>query len=206
MELIKLEMTPKERALAYARGEEVDRIPTSLSASETAPPLYGITICDYYFSAGAMVEVETRLAEDFQADNMGIGLGLRTLVEALGTELAYPKESVSYIVKPALSSLKDVENMELINVEKDGRFPLITEAFERLQERFGEERILGSGLAGPFTTAASLYGTEKFLKATVKDKEGVHRLAVQHGLCGEVLPGSQPEAGDQIYPFRAHGF
>ena len=42
MELIKLEMTPKERALAYARGEEVDRIPTSLSASETAPPLYGI--------------------------------------------------------------------------------------------------------------------------------------------------------------------
>lgn len=176
MELIKLEMTPKERALAYARGEEVDRIPTSLSASETAPPFYGITICDYYFSADAMVEVETRLAEDFQADNMGIGLGLRTLVEALGTELAYPKESVSYIVKPALSSLKDVENMELINVEKDGRFPLITEAFERLQERFGEERILGSGLAGPFTTAASLYGTEKFLKATVKDKEGVHRL------------------------------
>ena len=176
MELIKLEMTPKERALAYARGEEVDRIPTSLSASETAPPLYGIPICDYYFSADAMVEVETRLAEDFQADNMGIGLGLRTLVEALGTELAYPKESVSYIVKPALASLRDVENMELVNVEKDGRFPLITEAFERLQERFGEERILGSGLAGPFTTAASLYGTENFLKATVKDKEGVHRL------------------------------
>ena len=97
MELIKLEMTPKERALAYARGEEVDRIPTSLSASETAPPLYGIPICDYYFSADAMVEVETRLAEDFQADNMGIGLGLRTLVEALGTELAYPKESVSIL-------------------------------------------------------------------------------------------------------------
>lgn len=176
MELIKLEMTPKERAMAYAAGEEVDRIPTSLSAGETAPPLYGIPICDYYFSADAMVEVETRLAEEFQADNMGVGLGLRTLVEALGTELAYPKESVSYIIKPVLESLKDVDNMELVNVEKDGRFPLIIEAFERLQVRFGEERILSSGLAGPFTTAASLLGTENFLKATVKDKEGVHRL------------------------------
>ena len=31
MELIKLEMTPKERALAYARGEEVDRIPHLLA-------------------------------------------------------------------------------------------------------------------------------------------------------------------------------
>lgn len=176
MKLMKLEMTPKERAAAYAKGEEVDRIPTSLSAGETAPPLYGIPICDYYFSADAMVEVETRLAEDFQADNMGIGLGLRTLVEALGTELAYPKESVSYIVKPALESLKDVENMELADVTKDGRFPLIIEAFRRLQERYGQERILSSGLAGPFTTAASLFGTEKFLKATVRNKEGVHKL------------------------------
>lgn len=26
MELVKLEMTPKERKIAYARGEEVDRI------------------------------------------------------------------------------------------------------------------------------------------------------------------------------------
>lgn len=97
MELIRLEMTPKERMIAYSKGEEVDRIPTSLSASETAPPLYGIDIRDYYFSADAMVEVETALANDFQADNMGIGLGLRTLVEALGTKLAYPKGNVAYI-------------------------------------------------------------------------------------------------------------
>ena len=176
MELIKPEMTPKERVTAYARGEEVDRIPTSLSAGETAPPLYGINICDYYFSADAMVEVETRLAEDFHADNMGVGLGLRTLVEALGTKLEYPKKNVSYIVEPALTSFADIDNMELVNIEKDGRFPIIVESFERLQERFGEERILGSGLAGPLTTAASLIGTENFLKATVKNKEGAHRL------------------------------
>ena len=111
MELIRLEMTPKERKLAYARGEEVDRIPTSLSAGETAPPLYGIDIRDYYFSADAMVEVETRLANDFQADNMGVGLGLRTLVEALGTKLIYPRKNVSYIAEPALKSFGDIENM-----------------------------------------------------------------------------------------------
>ena len=44
VELLKTEMTPKERTMAYMRGEEVDRIPTSLSASETAPPLYGVPI------------------------------------------------------------------------------------------------------------------------------------------------------------------
>ena len=176
MELVKLEMTPKERKIAYARGEEVDRIPTSLSAGETAPPLYGISIRDYYFSADAMVEVESRLAEDFQADNMGMGLGLRTLVEALGTKLEYPEHSVSYIEKPALETFDDLDHMELINVEKDGRFPIIIEAFERLQEKYGKERGIGSGLAGPFTTAASLIGTETFLKGTVKHKEQAHKL------------------------------
>lgn len=176
MELIKMQMTPKERAIAYGRGEEVDRIPTSLSASETVPPLYGIDICDYYFSADAMVEVESRLAEEFQADNMGIGLGLRTVAEALGTEMHYSKNSVSYVVKPRLQTLKELGNMELINIEKDGRFPIIIEAFDRLQEKFGAERILGSGVSGPITTATNIFGTEKFLRATVKDKEGVHKL------------------------------
>ena len=176
MKLIIPEMTPKERAIAYSKGEEVDRIPTSLSAGETAPPLYGFSIRDYYFSADAMVAVESGLAEDFHADNMGIGLGLRTVIEALGTELNYPEDSVSYIVKPRLDSFEQVSELGMLDIDKDGRLPIIVEAFERLVDKYGEVRNFGSGLAGPFTTAASLIGTEKFLISTVKNKEGVHRL------------------------------
>ena len=169
-------MTPRERVTAYARGEEVDRIPTSLSANETAPPMYGYKISDYYFSSDIMVDVESRLAEDFGADNMGIGLGLRTVIEALGTELCYPEDSVSYIVKPRLDSFDQVSELGMLNIDKDGRLPLIVEAFERLMDKYGNVRNFGSGLAGPFTTAASLIGTEKFLVSTVKNKDGVHRL------------------------------
>lgn len=169
-------MSPKERALAYSKGKEVDRIPTSLSAGETAPPLYGFSIREYYFSADAMVAVESGLAEDFHADNMGIGLGLRTVVEALGTELAYPENSVSYIVKPRLESFDQVSELGMLDIDKDGRLPIIVEAFERLMNKYGEVCNFGSGLAGPFTTAASLIGTEKFLISTVKDKEGAHKL------------------------------
>ena len=176
MKLIIPEMTPKERAAAYARGETVDRIPTSLSAGETAPPLYGFSIREYYFSADAMVAVESGLAEDFHADNMGIGLGLRTVIEALGTELGYPDNSVSYIVKPRLDSFEQVAELSMLDINKDGRLPLIVEAFERLMDKYGSVRNFGSGLAGPFTTAASLIGTEKFLVSTVKNKEGVHGL------------------------------
>ncbi len=169
-------MTPKERLTAYAHGEEVDRIPTTLSAAETIPLLYGINLCDHYFSADLMVQTETAVAEEFGADNMGIGLGLRTLVEALGTKLAYPRDSVSYIVEPALKSFDELDRIKPADIDRDGRLPIIVEAFERLQEKFGAERILGSGLAGPLTSAASLIGTEKFLKAMIRDKENAHKL------------------------------
>lgn len=176
MELIKLEMTPKERAAAYARGEEVDRIPTTLSASETISPLYGIRICDYYFSSDLMFEIESNIARDFHADNMGIGLGLRALVEAMGAKIAYPETGVSFIEKPGISDFSDVDNLELVKVDKDGRLPIIIEAMKKLQDKFGHERNIGSGLAGPLTTAAELIGTETFLRGTMKNKEGVHRL------------------------------
>ena len=134
MDLIKPEMTPKERAKAYAAGDRVDRIPVTFSIGETIPPMYGYDICDYYFSVDAMVDVETRVAEDFQADNMGIGLGLRTMVEAMGTKMAYPKKSVSYIDKPLIDSLDQVDGLDVVDPLKDGRIPLIIQAFDRLQD------------------------------------------------------------------------
>ena len=171
-------MTPRERLTSYARGEYVDRIPAALSAAETVPLLYGINLCDHYFSADLMVETETRLAEEFGADNMGIGLGLRALPEALGVKLAYTKETVSYIIAPAINSLtsQDINQINPVNINKDGRLPIILEAFERLLEKFGDTRIISSGLAGPFTTAAELVGTEKFLKALIKEKDLAHEL------------------------------
>lgn len=51
MELIRTEMTPKERMTKYMAGEKVDRIPTILSSGETSPINYGIQNKDYYFDS-----------------------------------------------------------------------------------------------------------------------------------------------------------
>lgn len=94
MELIRTEMTPKERMTKYMAGEKVDRIPTILSSGETSPINYGIQNKDYYFDSDLMVEVESRIAEDYGADNMGMGIGLRGIAEALGVPLAFPLNNV----------------------------------------------------------------------------------------------------------------
>ena len=97
MELIRTEMTPRERLTAYAAGQEVDRIPTVLTAAETSPIRYGIQNKDYYFSADLMVEVESKIAEDFGADNMGVNVGLRGVVEALGVSVVTPENNGTHV-------------------------------------------------------------------------------------------------------------
>ena len=171
-----MEMKPKERVAAYARGEEVDRIPTALSVSETIPPLYGISYYDSYYSVEAMVAVQKKIREDFHADNMGIGIGLRGIPEALGTEIIYPDKNIPYIGKTIFSNLDEFCELDMINIEKDGRFPIIIDAIQKLQELFGDEYIIGSGTGGPATTAIGLIGTENFLKGTMRKKEKIHKL------------------------------
>ncbi|HAQ39379.1 MAG TPA: uroporphyrinogen-III decarboxylase [Clostridiales bacterium] len=183
MELMQNEMTPRERLTAYARGEEVDRIPTTLSAGETIPFLYGISIREYYFSADLMIEVESRMAKDFGADNMGMGLGLRTLAEAIGTKLHYTDDNVSFITEPIIKDYSQLSNMSTVNINKDGRLPILIEAFSRLQERFGKERIISSGMAGPLTTACALVGADKFLKDIIKRPDEVRLLMEYSTAC-----------------------
>jgi uroporphyrinogen decarboxylase len=214
MELIRTELTPRERLQLYSRGEEVDRIPTAVGAHETIPILYGISQREYYFSADRMVEVETRMAEDFDADNMGIGLGLRTLVEALGTKLHYCDDNVSSVETPAIRDYAELDGRGPADIETDGRLPMIMEAFERLMETFGEERVFGTGLAGPVTTAMELVGVEKFLMDSIREPENIQKLLRYTTMCvvrcardihqklGISLSISEPMASREIFSLK----
>lgn len=175
MELVKPELTPKERAKLYAAGEEVDRMPVTASLSETVSVLYGISMVDYYHDTDTMVEVETRMANDFGLDNMGIGVGLRGLPEALGVKVHYKVDDLSYNETPAFTSYDELDGAKMVDITKDGRLPQIAESFKILKEKFGETNNLATGISGPITLACALFGTSKLLKDMVKNPEGVHK-------------------------------
>ena len=176
MELIRTEMTPKERMTKYMAGEKVDRIPTILSSGETSPINYGIQNKDYYFDSDLMVEVESRIAEDYGADNMGMGIGLRGIAEALGVPLAFPLNNVSHVDGPAITSYDELDGRKIVDIHKDGRLPILLEAFKKLQDKWGDTYIIDTGLGSCFTLAAFLVGTEKFLKDMIKRPEETEKL------------------------------
>ena len=161
MELIRTEMTPRERLTAYAAGQEVDRIPTVLTAAETSPIRYGIQNKDYYFSADLMVEVEIKKSpKNFGADNMGRKRRLARCSRSFRRFCRNAWKQCIACRRCRYRVVWDLERMSIIDVTKDGRFPIMLEAYNRLQEKFGKTHIIGTGMAGPFTVAAFLIGTE----------------------------------------------
>nr|WP_315098301.1 uroporphyrinogen decarboxylase family protein [uncultured Fretibacterium sp.] len=173
------EMSSRERLTAYGRGEVVDRIPCVLAGGESLPSLYGFTVHDYMFSVDAMVAVEGNLGLEFGADSMGMGLGMWSIVEALGTRMRYPENDIPIVVEPAFEGTdwgKDDWRLRPIDIDRDGRFPLLMEAFRRLQNLYGDRWEISTGVASPLTVASGLIETETLLRGMVRDKERVHRL------------------------------
>ena len=170
------QMTPLERAKAMANGERFDRIPIKPHMGVTLASAVGSNAKDYVFDVKSMVHVETELYNKLHHDSVGISITLRGMAEAMGSEMYYPENDISQLVKPIVSTKEDINKLKIINPKKDGKLPLVIEGLQRLREQVGKEVAVGAGMAGPFSVCASVIGTEKLLRWMVKDPESVHQV------------------------------
>ncbi len=170
------EMTPKERMTAFATGKEIDRIPCSPFMGETACHLIGITVSQYRHSAKLMAEVEIVTSKMFGHDGAGVGPGFLALAEAMGTTLKYPEDNIPFVAEPFLKNWSDFDKLSPADPYKNGKLPMYLEALAMIKEKIGDDVPVGSGVGGPFTTAALVRGTENFLKDLRRNPEMVHRL------------------------------
>ncbi len=176
MEIKKDAMTPKERMQAFAKGEPIDRIPCTPSMGVTLSSLVGKTTREYYTSAEVTAEVEIAIFRKFRQDGVGVGVALREIAEAMGTKVAYPENDISYVEKPALNDINEVSKLSPCDPYKDGKLPLKLKAVKIVNDTLSKEVNIGFNIPAPFTTASDLLGTEKFLKALIKNPEKVHEL------------------------------
>jgi uroporphyrinogen decarboxylase len=70
----------------------------------------------------------------------------------------------------------DLDHLRIPDPHKDGRLPLFLEAASRVLDVVGDRVPLSLTTAGPFTTAASIRGTDQFLRDLRRDPQLVHRL------------------------------
>ncbi len=176
LKIKKDELTSLERSQLLAQGKEVDRILCCIDSGETLAPMLGFTLPEYYFSAEKMCAVEEYIHQRFGSDGAGLSTTLRGMAEAMGSEIKYMDYNIAQLEKPALSSLDDVDKLKLVDVEKDGRLPIILEGLRMVKAKLGQEVPVSATVTGPFTVAAMVVGTENLLKGMIKTPEKVLQL------------------------------
>lgn len=175
LEIKKDELTAIERDKLLSEGKEVDRIMCCLDTGETLAPMINCTLKEYYHSAEKMCELEEYIYENFHSDGAGVSCTLRGMAEAMGAKVKYSDYSVALLEKPALS-LKDAEHAKLVDIEKDGRLPIILKGVELVKKKLGDKVPVSATVTGPFTIAAMAVGTEELLIGTRKSPEKVKQL------------------------------
>ena len=175
LEVPKDELTSLELTTLYGQGKPVDRIPASLDGGETMSYLVGAGMDEYYFSSEIMAQVEEYIHRKFGSDGAGISTSLRGMAEAMGSEIKYSKNNVAQLAKPALR-LSEVDNAKLVDVDKDGRLPIILDAVRKVKDRLGKEVSVSASVTGPLSIAAMVLGTEQLLIGMIKKPEKVHQL------------------------------
>ena len=175
LKIKKDELTPLERNRLLNEGKAVDRIQCCLDGGETMAPLLGFSLKDYYHSAEKMCAVEQYMYETFGTDGVGISTTLRGMAEAMGSKIRYYDHNIAQLEKPAFT-LREVERAKHVNIEKDGRLPIILEAVRMVKELLGDRVPVSATVTGPFTVAAMVLGTENLLIGTVKAPDKIHQL------------------------------
>ena len=175
IEIKKDELTALERAKLISQGKEVDRIQCCIDGGETLAPMIGVTLKEYYHSAEKMCELETYIYETFGSDGVGVSTSLRGMAEAMGATVKYYDYNVAQLEKPALT-LENIRSAKLVDVEKDGRLPIILEGVKRVKERLGKVVPVSATVTGPFTVAAMVLGTENLLRGMLKKPEEIKTL------------------------------
>ena len=170
------ELTAIERNKLLNEGKDVDRIMCCIDSGETLAPLIGCTLPEYYFSAVKMCELEEYIYNKFHSDGAGLSTTLRGMAEAMGSKIKYSDYNIAQLETPAISSLDEVDKLKLINVDEDGRLPIILKGLKMVQERLGDKVPVSGTVTGPFTVASMLVGTENLLKGMVKQPDKVLQM------------------------------
>jgi uroporphyrinogen decarboxylase len=172
------QMTPNERLAAFSQGRDLDRIPILPFLATIGVKTSGMSLRDMRANAKNEATVQIDCYRRLGNDCLTIDYGLHGIGIALGSQVNDPEYGVPAIQKFALDDLKNLDTLDMGRTERR-RDPELRQRYaaaEILLEELGDECGVDVTIAGPFTAAASIYPTDRLLRALIKDPENVHRL------------------------------
>ncbi len=168
-------MTGKERILKTFKLEPTDSIPWVPFVGVHGGSLIGVNATEFLHSADHIVDGITKAVELYQPDGIPVLFDLQLEAELLGCKLKWADENPPAVISHPLLEGISIEDLVVPGMD-EGRMPLVLEATRRLRAKYPDLALYGL-IAGPFTLALHLLGTDIFMKL-FEDPEYVSKLFV----------------------------
>jgi len=168
-------MTSQERIEALYNRQPVDRVPFVHRGYGFSARNVGYPIADIYENPQRSFEAQMWTAEMYGSDATPWYTFVSYGAWEFGGEIKWPTDryqSGPSVARRPVQTEEDVWNLELPDVKMAGCIPRMME-FAKLQEEHGVQIAVICG--SPFTHAANLCGTDKFMTWMIKSPETVHR-------------------------------
>jgi uroporphyrinogen decarboxylase len=172
-------MTSKELVSAALTGQPIPRVPTGPLAVHFCAPAAGYTIQQYTTDARILSECVIRYYERFKPDAVWVSADTWVSAEAMGAQVGAtdPNQPFGGMGQPLIQSARDIARIPAPDVGKQGRYPLMLEALERIRAVLGDEVFIVACFDQyPFSLAAALLGINEIMVKIVDDPPLVEAL------------------------------
>jgi uroporphyrinogen decarboxylase len=132
----------------------------------------GISMEEYRSQPQAMARAHLAALDKYGHDCILLDTDTTMLAEAMGAISQCAPNEPGRIVTPAIRSLREVDRLEVLNPETDGRVPALLEGVRLIAKQVGTEVALrGNADQAAFDLACMVRGIEEFLMELASDSE-----------------------------------
>ena len=162
-------MNSLQRVQTVLAGGIPDRVPVCLHNFMLAAREAEVRIEDYRVNPEAIARTHLLAVEEYGYDCVLVDTDTTLLAEALGARSECAPNEPGRIVEPAIRSLDEVERLQVVSPERDGRIPALLEAVRIMSKQVGHEvAIRGNADQAAFGLACLVRGIEEFLMELVE--------------------------------------
>jgi len=157
-------MNSYERAMTAIKLKVPDRVPVGLynflmTARESDVPLR-----EFFQNGELMGEGQRRAWKQFGHDVLMLENGTAALAQACGCGVEYPDNSAPVVQSPAIERLEQVKELKIPDPYQTHPLPELLKATRIVSQEVGNKAfVIGQADQGPFSLAALIRGTNRFL-------------------------------------------
>ncbi len=169
-------MNSRERFFNVLEGKPVDRRPFGSLTSLYGAKLTGCPLFKFYNDAGEFARGQDAVRQTVNPDFLVSPFLFAGYGEAFGSKLQYLENYVPNILKPAISSAKDISRLTVPDTETHPRMLYYRDAVRKIKASHGKDAVIVGIVLSPIDLPIVIMGLDAWLLTVLSDEDGTKRM------------------------------